>query len=207
MTNMSDSVTFSSDDDEFFTNDFTGSIPDDIVSSDDKNDDFYSYDMRYSALMLDIGLSFPLGGQLFNILKMGLSTRLTKSKKPSKSCHTNCKWHINLSRPIKNNPDSLVFVTTLFNENSGHNLDISACQFKASKAFTKPMLKDIEWMTTHGHLKPLAIKHMLKAKYNRKVYNQDLYKVIYKYQHDNDVHSNDVLWVFEYLEKCRDDPC
>ena len=69
-----------------------------------------------------------------------------KSNKPSKSHRTNCKWHVNLSRPIKNNPDEKIFVTTLFNEHAGHNLDVSACQFKASKAFTKPMLRDIEWM-------------------------------------------------------------
>ncbi|GBB94252.1 hypothetical protein RclHR1_02320007 [Rhizophagus clarus] len=39
--------------------------------------------------------------------------------KPTKSHCTNCKWHINLSRP-----DSLIYVTTLFNEHSGHNLDV-----------------------------------------------------------------------------------
>ncbi|GES93829.1 hypothetical protein GLOIN_2v1766627 [Rhizophagus clarus] len=137
---------------------------------------------------------------------MDLSTRKHLSLLHlSKSYHTNCKWHVNLSKPIKNNPDSLVFVTILFNEHSSHNLNISAYQFKASKVFIKPMLKDIKWMTTYGHLKLLVIKHILKAKYNKKVYNQDLYKVIYKYQYDNNVHGNDVLRVFEYLEKCKDD--
>lgn len=55
------------------------------------------------------------------------------------------------------------------------------------------MLKDIEWMSIHDYLKSLAIKRMLKAKYNRKVYNQDLYKVIYKYHHNNNTYGNDVL--------------
>ncbi|EXX78799.1 hypothetical protein RirG_011780 [Rhizophagus irregularis DAOM 197198w] len=95
--------------------------------------------------------------------------------------------------PIKNNPNFLIFVTTLLNEHSGHNLDVSACHFEAFKAFTKPMLKDIEWMSIHDYLKSLAIKRMLKAKYNRKVYNQDLYKVIYKYHHNNNTYGNDVL--------------
>uniref|UniRef100_U9T110 Uncharacterized protein n=1 Tax=Rhizophagus irregularis (strain DAOM 181602 / DAOM 197198 / MUCL 43194) TaxID=747089 RepID=U9T110_RHIID len=54
-----------------------------------------------------------------------------------------------------------------------------------NKAFTKPMLDDIEWMCIYGHLKPLSIKRMLKAKYNRKIYNQDLYKVIYKHRKNN----------------------
>ena len=65
----------------------------------------------------------------------------------------------------------MIFVTTFFNEHFGHTLDPAASQFEISKAFTKPMLNDIKWMCIHGHLKPLAIKRMLKAKYNRKVYN------------------------------------
>ncbi|CAG8768673.1 19719_t:CDS:2, partial [Rhizophagus irregularis] len=56
---------------------------------------------------------------------------------------------------------------------------------KQTIAFTKPMLDDIEWMCIYGHLKPLSIKRMLKAKYNRKIYNQDLYKVIYKHRKNN----------------------
>src|SRR3989337_1483103 len=105
--------------------------------------------------------------------------------KSSKSHRTNCKWHVNLSQPIKNNPNSMIFITTLFNEHFGHDLDPLARQFEKEKVFTKPMLDDIQWMYVHGHLKPLAIKRMLKAKYNRKVYNQDLYKVIYKYRRTN----------------------
>ncbi|GBC02169.1 hypothetical protein RclHR1_00450004 [Rhizophagus clarus] len=185
--------TFSSDDNKFFTNGFTGSIPDDIVSNDNEDVDFYSYDMSDSTLTKQTFVCHCEG-----------TPKLTTSKTPSKSWHTNCKWYVNLFRPIKNNPASLVFVITFFNEHSGHNLDISACQFKASKAFTKPMLKDIEWMTTYGYLKLLAIKRMLKVKYNKKVYNQDLYKVIYKYRYDNNVHGNDVLRGFKCLEKCKD---
>ncbi|CAB4405174.1 unnamed protein product [Rhizophagus irregularis] len=65
---------------------------------------------------------------------------------------------------------------------------------KQTIAFTKPMLDDIEWMCIHGHLKPLSIKRMLKAKYNRKIYNQDLYKVIYKHQKNNpQLGNNDVV--------------
>src|SRR5437016_6530703 len=35
--------------------------------------------------------------------------------KPSKTQRTNCKWHVNLSQPVKNNENSVIFVTTLFN--------------------------------------------------------------------------------------------
>uniref|UniRef100_U9TGN3 Uncharacterized protein n=1 Tax=Rhizophagus irregularis (strain DAOM 181602 / DAOM 197198 / MUCL 43194) TaxID=747089 RepID=U9TGN3_RHIID len=49
------------------------------------------------------------------------------------------------------------FITTLFNEHFGYNLDTSASHFEASKAFTKPMLNDIEcinqrlyYVSVHG---------------------------------------------------------
>ncbi|CAB4438300.1 unnamed protein product [Rhizophagus irregularis] len=74
-----------------------------------------------------------------------------------------------------------------------------------NKAFTKPMLDDIEWMCIHGHLKPLSIKRMLKAKYNRKIYNQDLYKVIYKHRKNNpQLGNNDVSQLFVYLETLKE---
>ncbi|GES73723.1 hypothetical protein RCL_jg26181.t1 [Rhizophagus clarus] len=76
----------------------------------------------------------------------------------------------------KNNPDSLIFITTFVNEYFGYDLNAAACHFEASKTFTKPMLKDIEWVSIYDHLKPLAIKCILKVKYNKKVYNQDFYK-------------------------------
>lgn len=84
-------------------------------------------------------------------------------------------------------------------------MDSCTCQFEADKAFTKPMLDDIKWMYVHGHLKSLAIKRMLKAKYKCKVYNKDLYKVIYKYHCNTNQLGNDVSQLFEYLEKCKED--
>ncbi|CAB5191174.1 unnamed protein product [Rhizophagus irregularis] len=76
---------------------------------------------------------------------------------------------------------------------------------KQTIAFTKPMLDDIEWMCIYGHLKPLSIKRMLKAKYNRKIYNQDLYKVIYKHRKNNpQLGNNDVSQLFVYLETLKE---
>ncbi|CAI2165063.1 7356_t:CDS:1 [Funneliformis geosporum] len=55
---MSDSESFSSDDDEFFTTDFPESIPEDSDSSDGEDDSFYSYDISGSTLTLDDSSSF-----------------------------------------------------------------------------------------------------------------------------------------------------
>ena len=48
-------------------------------------------------------------------------------------------------------------------------------------------------------------KQMVKAKYNRKVCNQDLYKVIYKYHRANPKLGNDVSRLFEHLEKLKEE--
>ncbi|CAI2202112.1 13520_t:CDS:1, partial [Funneliformis geosporum] len=50
---MSDSESFSSDDDKFFTTDFPESIPEDSDSSDGEDDSLYSYDISSSTLTLD----------------------------------------------------------------------------------------------------------------------------------------------------------
>ncbi|PKC02392.1 hypothetical protein RhiirA5_425299 [Rhizophagus irregularis] len=108
--------------------------------------------MSGSALTLNVGLSFHTWKAAFQHINNGLINKehlISHSKKPSKSCHTNCKWSVNLSRPIKNNPGPLIFVTTFFNEHSSHNLDVFAYNFKESKAFMKSMLKDIEWMSIY----------------------------------------------------------
>ena len=46
---------------------------------------------------------------------------------------------------------------------------------------------------------------MLKAKYNWKVYNQDFYKVIYKYCQVKSQLGNDVSWLFVHLEKLKEE--
>ncbi|CAB5362749.1 unnamed protein product [Rhizophagus irregularis] len=133
---------------------------------------------------------------------------INKSKKNksklSKSQRTNCKWHVNLSQPVQNNPDNVISITTLFNKHFRHNLDPSACYFETKKAFTKPMLDDIEWMSLYGCLKLLEIKRMLRAKYNQKVYNKDLYKVIYKHRKTKAQESNDMSRLLVHLEKCKE---
>ncbi|CAI2166023.1 14326_t:CDS:2 [Funneliformis geosporum] len=70
----------------------------------------------------------------------------------------------------------------LFNKHYEHSLDPTMCQFEIDKALTKPMLDDIE-----------------------KVYNKDLYKVIYKYHRANSQLENDMSRLFEYLEKLKEE--
>ncbi|CAB4438505.1 unnamed protein product [Rhizophagus irregularis] len=59
-------------------------------------------------------------------------------------------------------------------------------------------------MSLYGRLKLLEIKRMLKAKYNQKVYNKDLYKVIYKHHKTKAQESNDMSRLLVYLENCKE---
>ncbi|CAB4402784.1 unnamed protein product [Rhizophagus irregularis] len=232
---MSDSEFMSSDDeifDEAFDNDFIENIPNDSDSDGEDNGGSSNETLKLEVGMAFLTWKIAFNHikqwahqQGFGIRK-GRSEKIEsklrkqtivcfcegvynnqskKTNKPSKTHRTNCKWHVNLSRPTKNNQNSMIFITTIVDEHSGHSLDPCARRFEADKAFTKPMLDDIEWMYVHGHLKPLAIKRMLKAKYKRKVYNKDLYKIIYKYHRNIDQLGNDVSQLFEYLEKCKED--
>ncbi|PKY31928.1 hypothetical protein RhiirB3_449773 [Rhizophagus irregularis] len=90
--------------------------------------------------------------------------------------------------------------TELFNEEFLQNIPDDS----DSSTFTKPMLDDIEWMSLYGRLKPLEIKRMLRAKYNQKVYNKDLYKVIYKHRKTKAQESNDMSRLLVHLEKCKE---
>ncbi|RGB29058.1 hypothetical protein C1646_767056 [Rhizophagus diaphanus] len=60
-------------DDEFFTNDFTGNIPND---SDDEDDDFYSYNISGSALTLNVGLSYHTWKVAFQHINNGLINKV-----------------------------------------------------------------------------------------------------------------------------------
>ncbi|CAB4437205.1 unnamed protein product [Rhizophagus irregularis] len=232
---MSDSEFMSSDDeifDEAFDNDFIENIPNDSDSDGEDNGGSSNETLKLEVGMAFLTWKIAFNHikqwahqQGFGIRK-GRSEKIEsklrkqtivyfcegvynnqskKTNKPLKTHRTNCKWHVNLSRPTKNNQNSMIFITTIVDEYSGHSLDPCARRFEADKAFTKPMLDDIEWMYVHGHLKPLAIKRMLKAKYKRKVYNKDLYKIIYKYHRNIDQLGNNVSQLFEYLEKCKED--
>ena len=186
----SESMSSDDSDNEFFTNDFIENIPEDSDSSDSEDDDTdcstSSLKLEVGLTFPTWKVAFKnvkqwAHQQGFNVRKgrsenvdskrkkqtivchcEGVYNNKSKNKsKPSKSHRTNYKWHVNLSRPIRDNSDNKIFITTLFNEHFRHDLNISVCHFEASKSFTKPMLNDIEWMYVHGYLKPLAIKCML----------------------------------------------
>ncbi|PKY28328.1 hypothetical protein RhiirB3_444434 [Rhizophagus irregularis] len=128
-------------------------IPDDSDSSESEND---VYDMNVS----------PLRRLLLNILNFGLINKAFLFAKEGLK-----KYNLgeeNRQLPIKNNLNDMIFITTLFNEHFGHNLDTSASHFEASKAFTKPMLNDIECINQRLYYVSRSIKfRTIQIKPNR----------------------------------------
>jgi hypothetical protein len=109
----------------------------------EEEDDDLSYEMNISSLTLEVGLSFLTWKAAFTHIRLwvhkqgffirkGRSEKIeskrrkqtivcrcegvynNQSRKSSKSHRTGCKWHVNLSRLIKNNPNGIK------NENDGY---------------------------------------------------------------------------------------
>ncbi|PKK69900.1 hypothetical protein RhiirC2_780412 [Rhizophagus irregularis] len=147
---MSDSESISSDgsNDAIFQNDFIESIPDDSDSSESENDAAFKHIKLWAhqqGFFVRKGRPEKVQSRRRKQTIVCRCEGVYNQINHQKSHRTNYKWHVNLSWPIKNNLNDMIFITTLFNEHFGHNLDTSASYFEASKAFTKPMLNDIEW--------------------------------------------------------------
>ncbi|CAG8596150.1 17241_t:CDS:2 [Dentiscutata erythropus] len=107
------------------------------------------------------------------------STNPTKARKSVKS---ECQWHVNLSRPFKQNPNNYVYVTTLKDE---HNYEMcpEALQFERNKAFTKEMQEDVEFYVKRCRFGATLIRKVLKEKYpSHPIFSKDLYKEIRKHK-------------------------
>ncbi|CAG8795446.1 25314_t:CDS:1, partial [Gigaspora rosea] len=103
-------------------------------------------------------------------------------EKPGKTIRKGYQWHINLPRPLKQNPNSLVYVITFLNEHN-HDMCPKALQFEKLKAFTKEMQDDIEFYLKQCHFGATIIRQILKKKYTLyPVYSKDLYTEIQKHR-------------------------
>ena len=157
---MDNTNSMSSDDSD--TEYFPEDIPEDSDCSDEEDHLESPFNSNPSSppLVLEVGSTFPTWKSAFDHIKQwslqqGFFIRKGRSEtllnehrkqtilccqgmnnkknqtKPSKSQR---KWHVNLSCPVKNNPNKMIFITTIFNENFGHSLDPAMCQFEMDKA-------------------------------------------------------------------------
>ena len=80
-----------------------------------------------------------------------------------------CKAHINLSRPEKNNINQYIYVTTILNTHC-HELNRQLVDYENEVEMTEEMLKDIKFLTEQVHLSTTQQRIFLEEKYpNQKI--------------------------------------
>ena len=75
----------------------------------------------------------------------------SSKEKVNTTIQMNCKAHINLSRPEKNNINQYIYITTISNIHC-HELNRQLVDYENEVEMTEEMLKDIKFLTEQVHL-------------------------------------------------------
>ena len=127
----------------------------------------------------------------------------SSKEKISKSSQIDCKAHINLSRPEKNNVNQYVFVTTIFNEHC-HELNCQRVNYENEVNMTEEMLKDIEFLTKKVHLSTTQQRLYLEEKYpNQNIRSDILRRKIQKHHLLAEDLNNDASKLYEHLMQLK----
>ncbi len=134
-----------------------------------------------------------------------LQTNKEKSKKKiNKSIQIDCKAHINLSRPKRDNINQYVYVTTISNDHC-HELNCQLVDYENEVMLPEEMLKDIEFLTKHVHLSTTQQRIYLEEKYpEQKIRSDILRSKIQKHRPSAKDLSNDASKLYEYLIKLKE---
>ncbi|CAG8756548.1 4221_t:CDS:2, partial [Gigaspora rosea] len=93
-----------------------------------------------------------------------------------------CTWHLNLSKPTKNNLLNFVYITTFINEHS-HELLPKRLEFIEAKKFTDNMVERVLFYAKDIGLNPRSIKRALEKEFpDYPIYAQDLHSILQQYQ-------------------------
>ncbi|CAG8461234.1 14640_t:CDS:2 [Gigaspora rosea] len=168
-----------------------------------KNTEFKGFNIR-------LGRSTIVGTEMRKRTIECQNSGLFKAKNPENpgtSVKQGCPWHINFSRPLKQNIENLVYITTL-EDTHNHEMSIEALQFEKLKAFTKDMRDDIEFYVKKYSFDATTIKRILSQKYPlHPIYPQDLYNEIKKHRPSAQLIEGDAARFYEsMLAKQREDP-
>jgi len=134
-----------------------------------------------------------------------LQTNKEKSKnKINRSVQMDCKAHVNLSRPEKDNDNQYVFVTTISNDHC-HELNCQLVNYENKVIMSEEMLKDIEFLTKHVHLSTTQQRIYLEEKYPKQKIRSDILRnEIQKHHPSAKDLSNDASKLYEYLIKLKE---
>ena len=116
-----------------------------------------------------------------------------------------CKAHINLSRPEKNNINQYIYVTTILNTHC-HELNRQLVDYENEVEMTEEMLKDIKFLTEQVHLSTTQQRIFLEEKYpNQKIRSDILRREIQKYRPSGKDLNNDASILYEHLISLKED--
>ena len=129
----------------------------------------------------------------------------THSKKETSTKKISCPWHVNVSCPKVNNPDSAIFVNKIIDEHN-HNLNVNAILFEQNKKFNNEMVEDIQFLTQHCKMGATAQRRYLEGKYpSQPIYSEDLYSAIKKFRPTAKSLSNDAAQMSNWLDRQKEE--
>ena len=124
-----------------------------------------------------------------------------RSNKGTSSKKIQCPWHVNVSCPKTDNPNSAIFINKIVDEHN-HDLNIEAVAFRENKVFNNEIIEDIQFLTHHCKMGATSQRRYLEAKYpSVPIYSDDLYSVIKKFQPTTKSLSNDAARMSDWLDE------
>ena len=128
-----------------------------------------------------------------------------QTNRVSTTIQMDCKAHINLSRPEKNNINQYIYVTTILNTHC-HELNRQLVDYENEVEMTEEMLKDIKFLTEQVHLSTTQQRIFLEEKYpNQKIRSDILRREIQKYRPSGKDLNNDASILYEHLISLKED--
>ncbi|CAG8565572.1 7746_t:CDS:2 [Cetraspora pellucida] len=183
---------------------------DSVVSACESSD----IDLGSSEEKLYKGLKFRSWDEAYDIIKVYAQQEGDEYKpkntlvKETNTKYIKCPWHVNLSQPIKNNPNGIIYITMLNNKHN-HNLSPYRMKFFNDNAFTQEIHERVEFYLNVVKLKPLQIQKALQKEFpDHEIYLSEIYKVTAKFycEKRKDI-SNDAVSLYEDLvKKKNEDP-
>ncbi|CAG8775247.1 20751_t:CDS:2, partial [Racocetra persica] len=133
-----------------------------------------------------------------------------KSKPIEQQCNkgskkTDCKWHINLSKPEASNYVYITFVSLKHN----HDINIDNMRFApAFRKFNESVISEIEYAVVYGYCNAYTIRNLLQPLFLDQLFLiQDLSNAIQKIKCEKKVVGSDASYLLKFLlAQQKEDP-
>ncbi|CAB4424007.1 unnamed protein product [Rhizophagus irregularis] len=130
-------------------------------------------------------------------------TRPIEQQRNKGSKKTNCKWHINLSKPESN---GFIHITFVYLEHN-HTINADNTRFATSfRKFDNEIMSQIEHAVVHEHCDAHTIRNLLQPLFPNQLFlTQDLSNAIQKIKREKKVAGSDASQLLKFLLKQQKD--